>query len=266
MSDRIIDAVNTIHDQRENIDLAKIYDVETTGRRGGEFDEHLDRALELLAEEELVHKPWLDRKINGYIEEGWLTVGEALTGRDSFNYGLTNYLITQFRLYKSLEDKVLLADFGTKENLEAVVLSYSMDFFRALTVCKSLGLNGPGAISVASRVYKFEPTYILQLKEKYPDVTNSTLITAITRGIKDPIASLNRFETLMQGLQSDPMYSDLPPYLIQKACIGHPNNPKGFLKGVAENFRLLTSQHKNLELPNWVYQVATDRLRSIYWE
>ncbi|MCL4393145.1 hypothetical protein M1145_03310 [Patescibacteria group bacterium] len=188
---RLENYLDTIREQR-NI-KAEGKDIQRLGGNAGSiceviYDNLDNRLLPSLKEEnsEFIEK-YISPLLEGYLEK--IHTDEI---KKVYTEGLKIYIKLQYRLYGGKKEKDILYIFND-EYIKNIILSYTHDFVMSIRISEKLGVTPNMALELAKLSYRHNPTILMTLQRKYPDVDDG---------------------------------------IIKHAAVNYPTNPEEFIKSV----------------------------------
>lgn len=194
------------------------------GRKGQRLDGILDRSDQVLSELEIEHADWISQKRQLFAD--YLSSVQPQAVEETYRAGLATTITQEFRTYGrvSQEEVSKLYD---PEYLKGVITGHTVDFLRSLRLAQRMSINPNTALDVARLSYHYNPTRLIQLIRKYPDINLSAVATAALGYPKNPEVFLNGFIANVARLK--PLYPDLHPSAITIAALNWPNKPEVYL-------------------------------------
>ena len=214
----------------------------TKGRRLDGILDHTDLVLSQLREE---HRDWVTQKrklLAGYLSEVKPDIVD-----ETYEAGLAITITQEFRTYSRV-NREETSKLDSPEYLRRVITGYTVDFFRSLCLSQRLGVNPNIALAIARLSYHYNPTKLIQLVKRYPEINQSVIERAALYYPKNPEAFLDGFIAAVARLAEDPRYKPLNQSVIERAALGYPKNPETFLDDFMANVTRLAKDPRYVGL------------------
>ena len=167
----------------------------------------------------------------------YLSPVKPAVAEEAYKGGLATTITQEFRTYGKVSKEETIK-LDDPEYLRKVITGYTVDFLRSLRISERLGINPNIALDVARLSYHYNPTKLSQLTRQYPDINISALERAALGYPKNPEGFLDSFIVAIDRLTKDPRYKDLNPGALERAALSYPKNPEGFLDSFIEKVKL----------------------------